>query len=123
MTTRRKPRDFRTIVVDGHTLWWRFSPGPHSSTLLVVPPGVPGTRCEVQMPSWQDPWFHIDGIDFVAGALQLHSAVSNQPATVTPNFAADAIQYALSQGWQPLQPGPTFHVSFDGTTFVASDSP
>jgi hypothetical protein len=109
---RRKPRGFRVIVVDQHTLWWRFTPGAHNSELVMVPPGVPGTRCLVRMPSWRDPWYHAH-VFVIDAQPRIQFPTDNTPATITPQFVASAATWALQNGWQPLIPAPPFVVVFD----------
>jgi hypothetical protein len=107
-----KPRCFRIIVVDGQTLWWRFTAGAHHSELVIVPPGISGSRCLVRMPDWRDPWYHAE-VNMIDGNPRLHFPIKNLPSTITPRFVESAIRWALAHGWQPLEPGPQCSVLFN----------
>lgn len=111
----RRPRGFRRIVVRDVSFSWRFRPGPHDSTLVVVGPGASGCRLVVTLHGWKDPWLSLSGFQIVDGVMQLYSSARNQPAVVAPAFVRAAIEHALDQGWDHAARVPDFALdSHDG---------
>jgi hypothetical protein len=90
----------RPIAVAGQRFRWRFD-----EYLVVIPQGRSSPQLRVEW-GWRD-WLEPEG----AGA---------EPHIVTPRFVADAVSFALAQGWQPAVLGSPFEVCYrDGAFSVA----
>ncbi len=89
----------RPIAVDGRCFRWRFD-----ERLVVILAGRSGPQLVVDW-GWHD-WLEPEGS-------------GPEPHVVTPRFVADAIRFALSQGWQPDVQGPTLCLRFADGTFTA----
>lgn len=72
----------RQITVRGTCYRWRFN--PHNGKVVVIPIDRSGPQLNVSW-GWQD-WLEPEG-------------PGPEPNTVTPAFVADAIQFALDNGW------------------------
>jgi hypothetical protein len=93
----------RPITVDGRRFRWRFD-----GLLVVIPAGRSGPQLRVDW-GWRD-WVEPQG-------------QGPSPSVVTPRFVAEAIRFALTNGWQPAVSGPPLRLAFEGGSFqMASGS-
>ena len=72
---------------------------------MVIPEGRSGPQLHVEW-GWHD-WLEPEG-------------PGNEPMVVTPLFVAEAISFALLQGWQPTLTGTRFSISYSGGHFLSS---
>ena len=93
----------RRIVVDGVPYRWRFD-----DLLVVIPRDRSGPQLYVDW-GWRD-WLEPDG----PGA---------EPLIVTPRFVAEAVRFAVAQGWPSATGGRPLHLGFqDGHFAVAAQN-
>src|SRR5262245_15441909 len=88
----------RRIVVDGQPFRWRFD------DVLVV---IPGDRSSPQLYvdwGWRD-WCEPEG----PGA---------EPFVVTPRFVAEAVKFAVAQGWPSTTGGSPLRLGFQAGSFT-----
>jgi hypothetical protein len=76
---------------------WRFD-----ERLVIVPEGRSGPQLRIEW-GWVD-WLGPDGPD-------------PEPQVVTPRFVADAIRFALAQGWERDGNGPPSLLAYEGGSF------
>jgi hypothetical protein len=88
----------RRIVVDGMSYRWGFD-----DVLLVIPGDRSGPQLYVDW-GWRD-WLDPDG----PGA---------EPLVVTPRFVAEAVRFAVAQGWPLDTAGRPFRLRFQGGSFT-----
>ena len=91
----------RSITVEGQRFRWRFD-----DHLVVTPNGRSSPQLRVEW-GWRD-WLEPE----VAGA---------ERKVVTPRFVAEAIGFALSQGWKPAITGSPFSLCYRDGRFWAAD--
>lgn len=108
----KRPRGFRSITVGAQVLFWQFRPA--ASELVVV---AGGGRLVVRLPSWRDPWLTISDVHVRDGVLTLESSARNDPPIVGPGFARRAIDFALANGWSPLERGADLEIVFIAGAF------
>lgn len=103
MALPTKKRDFRPIVVDNVKYQWRFN-----GVLTVFADSPSSKRGQKLIADWG--W--MDWLE-----PEYKDAVPFDPHVVTPSFVRSAIQYAVSVGWQPSEPGVAFHISYAENQF------
>lgn len=91
-------------------LFWQF----RSNEVVVV---AGGSRLVVRLPEWRDPWLSISDVHVSDGVLTLESSARNDPAIVGPAFVRQAIDFALANGWKPLERGRDVEVVFSAGSF------
>jgi hypothetical protein len=87
----------RPITVDGRCFRWRFD-----GRLVVIPADRSGPQLRVDW-GWRD-WLEPEGR-------------GPEPSVVTPSFVAEAVRFALANGWQPERTGPPFRLGFGACCF------
>jgi len=90
----------RRIVVDGVPYRWRFD-----DVLVVVPGERSGPQLYVDW-GWRD-WLGPDG-------------PGGEPLVVTPGFVAEAVRFAIAQGWPSSTDGRPARLGFQGGRFVVA---
>lgn len=100
MTFPTKSKGFRSINVDGHKFYWKFSPSPENSTLKIYSETSKNTALTVELPDWIDPWHSINGFSIdQEKKMNLTTTRVNEPAIITSKFAQESISFALKKGW------------------------
>jgi len=87
----------RRIVVDNVPYRWRFD-----DVLVVIPGDRSGPQLYVDW-GWRD-WLEPDG-------------QGSEPHVVTPRFVAEAIRFAVVQGWPQATGTRPFHLDFQDGSF------
>lgn len=108
----KRPRGFRTITVGAQVLFWQFRTTEPSE--LVVVAG--GSRLVVRLTDWRDPWLTISEVHVSDGVMTFGSA-PNEPEIVGPGFVRRAVDFALANGWHPVERGPDVKVVFSADSF------
>lgn len=110
----KRPRGFRTITVGAQVLSWQFRTTDPSE--LVVVAG--GSRLVVRLPDWRDPWLTISEVHVSDGVMTFGPSAPNEPAIVGPGFVRQAIDFALANGWSPLERGRDARFVFRAGAFA-----
>jgi len=90
-------RGMRSITVGNVQFRWRFD-----ERLVVIPKSQSSLPLDVDW-GWQD-WLEPEG-------------PGPAPQIVTPQFVAQAIDFALANGWQPQLHGPPIRLAFHENQF------
>ena len=106
----KRPRGFRSITVGAQVLFWQF----RSNEVSVV---AGGSRLVVRLPNWRDPWLSISDVHERDGVLTFGSSARNEPPIVGPGFVRQAVDFALANGWKPLERGRDVKVVFSAGSF------
>lgn len=101
MSFPKKARGWRPVVVESRRFRWRFRSGERA-VLTLQGPASSGRQLIVTMPQWHDPWL------FIGHAHLLR----NEPQFITARFAAQAVSWALAQGWQAGQAGAALRAEY-----------
>ena len=88
----------RRITVEGRQFRWRFD-----RRLVVIPEDRSGPQLHVDW-GWRD-WLEPEGS-------------GPEPHVVAPRFVAEAIRFALKNGWHPEMNGPSHWLTFQEGCFV-----
>jgi hypothetical protein len=91
-------KNMRSIIVEDRQFRWRFD-----ERLVVIPANRSGPQLCVDW-GWRD-WLEPDG-------------PGPEPHVVTPRFVAEAIRFALAQGWQPEANGVPLQLGFKNGRFL-----
>lgn len=111
----KRPRGFRTITVGAQAMFWQVR--TESSEVVVV---AGGRRLVVRLHGWRDPWLSISDVHVRDGVMTFESSARNEPAIVGPGFVRRAIDFALANGWSPVERGPDLKVVFIADSFEMS---
>ena len=93
----------RKIVVDDHELRWRFN---RHDKLVVIPAATSAPQLYV---SWRFREATEPG------------GPGEEPHWVAPSFVANAIRFALHNGWDPAENGPPFNVRYREGEFLVEE--
>ena len=81
--------------------------GPDGSILKLQGIASSGQQVIVRLHDWHDPWECIGAGDLL----------KNEPKIISPQFAREAIDFALAHGWIPTEAGPALSIDYRDKSF------
>ena len=96
---------FRRITIDGVVYRWQFSGGEMQGVISIYGPLSSGRNLKIRSQDWFDMWLSYPFHRWRASHI------------VTPALVRQAIEFALSRGWEPNSRGKPFILEYGAGEF------
>ena len=109
MSYPKKAKGWRNLTLENQQFRWRFIPKSENSILKIQSSSSSGKQAIFTLHEWRDVW-----ITFGQSEILL-----NEPKVITPKFAAQAVIFALQNGWKPGENGSSVYFEFMDGKFTS----
>lgn len=111
MSYPKRKKGWRTITVNQRKFIWRLGIGVKNTNVVLRGPLSSCRQVIIRLHGWYDIW------NWPIGHFD---KFPNNPPVITPKFAAQAIDFALKNGWQPNQSGVPIYLDYENNTCILS---